>query len=90
MAETAGARRTFTQERLAQDVADVLYVEADEVDPEDSLLDQGLDSIRLMTLLEKWRADGADVGFADLAERPTLRAWAVLLDPAGADDRASA
>ncbi|MEU5919038.1 phosphopantetheine-binding protein [Streptomyces sp. NPDC047141] len=84
MADTAG-QQTFALERLARDVADVLYVEAEEVDPDESLLDQGLDSIRLMSLVEKWRAEGAEAGFVDLAERPTLRAWAALLaQPSGA------
>ncbi|MEU6488040.1 phosphopantetheine-binding protein [Streptomyces sp. NPDC046887] len=94
MADTAGAQRTFSIERLARDVAEVLYVDADEVETEESLLDQGLDSIRLMTLVENWRADGAEIGFADLAERPTLREWAELLDPAATSaagaDRAGA
>jgi aryl carrier-like protein len=40
---------------------------------DDDLLEQGMDSIRLMTL-----ADRLEVDFADLAERPTLRAWGEL------------
>ncbi|MEU9862516.1 phosphopantetheine-binding protein [Streptomyces sp. NPDC047971] len=84
MADTAG-QQPFTLRRLRRDVADVLYVEAEDIDPEESLLDQGLDSIRLMALVETWRADGAELGFVELAERPTLRDWAALLDrPAGA------
>ncbi|GAA4793132.1 phosphopantetheine-binding protein [Streptomyces sanyensis] len=82
MADTAG--QTFTRERLARDVADVLYVEADEIPVDENLLEQGLDSVRLMTLVERWRADGAEVAFVDLAERPTLAEWAALLAPAGA------
>lgn len=45
----------------------------------DDLFDAGLDSIRLMTVVERLRADGHDVSFVDLAERPTLNAWAELL-----------
>ncbi|MFC8172376.1 phosphopantetheine-binding protein [Streptomyces sp. NPDC057242] len=88
MADTAG-QQTFALERLARDVADVLYVEAEEVDPDESLLDQGLDSIRLMALVETWRADGAEVGFVELAERPTLRDWAALLGQPSGASRAS-
>ncbi|MGC5344261.1 phosphopantetheine-binding protein [Streptomyces sp. DT24] len=69
----------FTLDRLVRDVAEVLYIEPDEVSVDDSLLDQGLDSIRLMTLVENWRAEGARIGFVDLAERPTLEEWAALL-----------
>ncbi|MER5874244.1 phosphopantetheine-binding protein [Streptomyces sp. NPDC002044] len=73
---------SFTLDRLVQDVADVLYTEPCDVSLEEDLLDQGLDSIRLMSLIEKWRAEGAKVTFVDLAERPTLRQWAELLTPA--------
>ncbi|MEU1280946.1 phosphopantetheine-binding protein [Streptomyces sp. NPDC005805] len=83
MAETA-AQQPFALERLVSDVAEVLYLDTDEVEVDESLLDQGLDSIRLMTLVERWRAEGAEIAFVDLAERPTLTEWAALLDPAGA------
>ncbi|MER5967954.1 phosphopantetheine-binding protein [Streptomyces sp. NPDC002057] len=79
MVDTAG-QQAFTRERLTRDVADVLYVDAAEVEPDESLIEQGLDSIRLMTLVEGWRADGAEIGFVDLAERPTLDAWFELLN----------
>ncbi|MCM2392753.1 phosphopantetheine-binding protein [Streptomyces albipurpureus] len=69
----------FTPERLKRDVAEMLYVEPDDVLATESLLDQGLDSIRLMTLVENWRADGARISFVELAERPTLNEWAELL-----------
>ncbi|MGP3689703.1 phosphopantetheine-binding protein [Streptomyces sp. IBSNAI002] len=69
----------FTLDRLVRDVADVLYTEPSDVSLEEDLLDQGLDSIRLMSLVEKWRAEGARITFVDLAERPTLRQWADLL-----------
>ncbi|MFI7357793.1 phosphopantetheine-binding protein [Streptomyces avidinii] len=72
----------FTLDRLVRDVADVLYTEPADVCLEEDLLDQGLDSIRLMSLVEKWRAEGARISFVDLAERPTLRQWAELLTPA--------
>lgn len=50
---------------------------------DDSLLDSGLDSVRLMMLVDRLQERGADVGFADLAERPTLRAWVELLEARG-------
>ncbi|MFD6967556.1 phosphopantetheine-binding protein [Streptomyces sp. NPDC059979] len=76
------ASPSLTLERLVRDVADVLYTEPSDVSLEEDLLDQGLDSIRLMSLVEKWRAEGATVTFVDLAERPTLRQWADLLTAA--------
>ncbi|MGW6981618.1 phosphopantetheine-binding protein [Streptomyces sp. NPDC054932] len=76
------ASPSFTLDRLVRDVADVLYTEPSDVSLEEDLLDQGLDSIRLMSLVEKWRAEGARISFVDLAERPTLRQWAELLTAA--------
>ncbi|MFF4444246.1 phosphopantetheine-binding protein [Streptomyces sp. NPDC001502] len=75
------ASPSFTLDRLVRDVADVLYTEPSDVSLEEDLLDQGLDSIRLMSLVEKWRSEGARISFVDLAERPTLRQWAELLTP---------
>ena len=47
---------------------------------ESDLLDEGLDSIRIMTLVEKWRRDGQNISFVDLFEDPTIAAWADLLN----------
>lgn len=69
----------LTLDRLRLDVAAVLGLPAEAVAVDVPLPEQGLDSIRLMTLAEQWRARGAAVTFADLAERPTLTAWGELL-----------
>jgi aryl carrier-like protein len=66
-------------DRIRADVADALGEPPADIGDADDLLDRGLDSIRLMSLVERWRAEGAEVGFIDLAERPTLEAWARLL-----------
>uniref|UniRef100_UPI003F491805 phosphopantetheine-binding protein n=1 Tax=Streptomyces sp. CA-141956 TaxID=3240051 RepID=UPI003F491805 len=60
---------------MRREVADLLGLPAEQVAADVSLLDQGLDSIGLMTLVERWRANGAEVTFADLAEHPTLNQW---------------
>ncbi|MFB7867568.1 phosphopantetheine-binding protein [Streptomyces sp. NPDC056069] len=67
--------------KLRLDVAAVLGVRPTAVAVDVPLHDQGLDSIRLMTLVEQWRARGAAVTFADLAERPTLNEWSAWLTP---------
>ncbi|MFF8960219.1 phosphopantetheine-binding protein [Streptomyces sp. NPDC014894] len=79
-APDAPTHDAFALERLVRDVAEMLYVEPEDVDVAESLLDQGLDSIRLMTLVENWRTDGARISFVELAERPTLQEWAALLN----------
>ncbi|GGK35930.1 hypothetical protein GCM10010124_30750 [Pilimelia terevasa] len=67
---------TLTAERLRADVAAALDCPPAEVDAEADLQDLGLDSLRVMGLVEKWRGAGAsDLEFADLAEDPRLVAW---------------
>uniref|UniRef100_UPI003F4940B7 phosphopantetheine-binding protein n=1 Tax=Streptomyces chartreusis TaxID=1969 RepID=UPI003F4940B7 len=79
----------FTLDRLRKDIAELLYVDVEDVEVDEDVFHQGLDSVRMMALVEGWRADGAEAGFAELAEQPTLTAWASLLSTTGAP-RASA
>jgi bifunctional isochorismate lyase/aryl carrier protein len=65
---------------LVAEIASLLEVDATQLAPDDSLLDWGLDSIRLMSLVERLRAGGVPVSFEQLAELPTLRALARHLD----------
>lgn len=74
--------RGLCPERIRADVAELLQQAASELAEDANLLEQGLDSIRLMSLVERWRNEGADITFVDLAERPTLGAWLTLLSPA--------
>ncbi|WP_196484924.1 isochorismatase family protein [Burkholderia stagnalis] len=64
---------------IAAQVARSLRVPVASLRAGDNLLDAGLDSVRMMTLVEMWRAAGYDVTFVQLAEQPTLDAWARLL-----------
>jgi aryl carrier-like protein len=67
-------------ERIRADVADLLGCDPADIDPDEDLLDRGLDSIRLMSLIEQWRQAGATtLEFADLAEQPVLRHWEKLV-----------
>ncbi|GGT08230.1 phosphopantetheine-binding protein [Nonomuraea spiralis] len=68
-----------TAERLRAQIAELLYVEPAELGLHDDLLDAGLDSIRVMTLIEAWKREGREIGFPDLVDRPTIAAWAELL-----------
>ncbi len=61
------------------EVAELLGVSADAVDPGGNLVGQGLDSIRMMSLAGKWRRRGVDVDFAALAAEPTVEAWSLLV-----------
>lgn len=67
---------------LQAQVATLLDVQPDEVGPDESLLDLGLDSMRVLSLVEQWRADGVEVSFTDLAAEPTVAGWHRLLTAA--------
>ncbi|RZT85870.1 aryl carrier-like protein [Pseudonocardia sediminis] len=70
----------LTQERIRTDVAELLDCPPEDIGPEDDLFDLGLDSVRIMSLIERWRGAGAaGLEFADLAEEPVLRRWTEIL-----------
>lgn len=77
-------------EDIRAEVAELLGVDVDAVQPGSNLIGQGLDSIRIMTLAGRWRRQGVAVDFAALAETPTIEAWAQLVAAGGqgADQRA--
>ncbi len=70
-------------EDIRAEVAELLGVDVDAVQPGSNLIGQGLDSIRIMTLAGRWRRQGIAIDFATLAETPTIEAWARLVDAGG-------
>ncbi|MCU4746380.1 phosphopantetheine-binding protein [Streptomyces xiamenensis] len=73
------ASTSLTLDILRADVAEELYLDPGEISDDDNLLQAGLDSVRLLSLVDRWRRLGAHADFADLAERPTISAWWNLL-----------
>ncbi|MCP2163842.1 phosphopantetheine-binding protein [Goodfellowiella coeruleoviolacea] len=69
----------LTRESVRQSIADVLYVPADEIGDTDDLIQSGVDSVRIMSLIERWRDAGVEVAFVELAEAPSLDRWWELL-----------
>ncbi|MFG3259815.1 amino acid adenylation domain-containing protein [Streptomyces sp. NPDC048172] len=65
--------------RVSEAVAEVLGTRPAALAADDNLIRRGLDSIRTMALLGRWRAQGAEVDYAELAREPTLAAWSRLL-----------
>ncbi|WP_306515180.1 phosphopantetheine-binding protein [Corynebacterium sp.] len=65
----------MTLERLRSDIAQVLDCEPDSLADDVALTDQGMDSIRLVTLAESWRIAGYNVNFHTLFEQPFLHQW---------------
>lgn len=64
---------------IIADTARILEVDVDELDVSVSLVDQGLDSVRLMALVERWREENPDIDFVSLASEPLLEQWVELL-----------
>ncbi|MEV6909380.1 phosphopantetheine-binding protein [Amycolatopsis sp. NPDC051071] len=71
---------SLTAEKIHADVAELLGCDPAELTAETDLTDLGLDSMRIMGLVEQWRSDGADtLEFADLAEQPNLGHWTKIV-----------
>lgn len=66
---------------LRSDIAEVLELSPDSIALDSNLFDTGLDSVRLMLLVERWRGSGYSADIMDLAEVPTVNAWAKVLKP---------
>ena len=66
----------ITDDRALADIADLLYLEPGELDHEADLRDQGMDSVRVMELVEKWRAAGLpELDYIMLAEDQRVTHW---------------
>ncbi|KJJ40982.1 Isochorismatase [Bacillus subtilis] len=72
-------KEMFTCENIRKQIAELLQETPEDITDQEDLLDRGLDSVRIMTLVEQWRREGAEVTFVELAERPTIEEWQKLL-----------
>ncbi|GAB3507046.1 phosphopantetheine-binding protein [Amycolatopsis cihanbeyliensis] len=74
----------LSADRIRADVAGLLGCDPADIDASENLFDRGLDSVRVMSLVERWRAEGAtSLEFPDLAERPELGHWTAILGKEG-------
>jgi pyochelin biosynthetic protein PchC len=76
---------TLTLEDLRRIIAEMLKCEPSSIGDDDNLFEAGLDSIRMMRLAAMLRKHGISAQFTDLAEEPTLTAWAVYLGEGASD-----
>ncbi|WP_320774143.1 phosphopantetheine-binding protein [Streptomyces sp. CRN 30] len=73
----------LTLDLIRTEVADCLGEDPSDIPVDENLVDYGLDSVRIMALLERWRREHAvRADFADLAEQPAIEAWVPLLGAA--------
>lgn len=70
----------LSKERVREQVAGLLHEQPSAIGDHDNLVEvSGIDSVRIMAIAEKWRREGLDVNFIELAERPTIADWWTLL-----------
>lgn len=65
----------LTLESMRADIAAMLHELPEAIGNDDDLIDLGLDSMRVMSLVLKWSEGGLDLEFGELAERQTLAGW---------------
>ncbi|KWW13001.1 MULTISPECIES: isochorismatase [Peribacillus] len=69
----------LTLDGLRITIADLLGESPSDIGDHEDLVDIGMDSIRMMSLVEILRGKGAEINFMQMAEKPTLAAWWELL-----------
>lgn len=74
----------ITKDRMLADIARAMEMPSDEIGDDDNLFDLGLDSMRLMDLLQQWESAGLKVDFSRFYEIATLREWWQIAKDAGA------
>ncbi|MNC42977.1 Isochorismatase [compost metagenome] len=79
-AVSAPGAENGVKEVVREAVASLLQEHPSNLGDGDNLIEMwGLDSIRMMALVEKWRRDGVEITFIELAECPTITEWSSLL-----------
>nr|WP_092069133.1 phosphopantetheine-binding protein [Dendrosporobacter quercicolus]NSL47358.1 isochorismatase [Dendrosporobacter quercicolus DSM 1736]SDL86552.1 Aryl carrier domain-containing protein [Dendrosporobacter quercicolus] len=78
-AAAAAVSQCLTLQLVRQQVAELLDEGPSDIDDNEDLIDRGLDSIRIMSLVQKWRGIGVDVTFMKLGKKPTISNWWSLI-----------
>ncbi|WP_317203442.1 isochorismatase family protein [Janthinobacterium sp.] len=73
------ARPALSRAWLKTLLQEHIDAEEGEFDGDDNLMDFGLDSLQVMSLVAEWKKHGLTVKFEELAVKPTLNAWWDLL-----------
>ncbi|NPC94427.1 isochorismatase family protein [Bacillus sp. WMMC1349] len=71
--------QVLTKQTIREQIANLLLESPANISDNENLIDRGLDSVRMMSLIERWRHAGAEVTFVELAQEPTIDNWWRLL-----------
>lgn len=71
----------LTYDALKARILELTGVPPEDFDADAPLPDFGLDSIKVLELVEEWTAHGVDVGFPELLREPSLNGWWRVLAP---------
>ncbi|MEK5058976.1 isochorismatase [Paenibacillus sp. FSL H7-0326] len=69
----------WSSEQLRNQIANLMGIDKSELSDHEDLTLLGLDSIRIMTLVEEWRSSGMEITFVDLLDKPTIAEWSEML-----------
>lgn len=73
---------TLNRNDVLGGLATMLDVEPSALEENANLTELGLDSLRMITLVEGWRAEGVEIDFQELMANPTVGHWvATLTEP---------
>lgn len=78
----------LTLEIMREDIARIIALDAQDVGDDDSLIDLGLDSMRMMNLVVRWSQSVAGLEFSDLAEHVTVGQWWQVVERLQAEESA--
>ncbi|WKD57316.1 Isochorismatase [Corynebacterium capitovis DSM 44611] len=65
----------LSEATIIADIAEAVGAAPGGVDKNAPLEDQGLDSLGIVDLAEKWRSEGEEVDYFDLVALPTAQQW---------------
>ncbi|PHM50617.1 isochorismatase family protein [Xenorhabdus miraniensis] len=69
----------WTRERLRAEILPLLDDDCGDIDDHENMLDYGLDSVKIMSLVTRWNHENHNITFISLVKTPTLANWLALL-----------
>ncbi|WJV61197.1 isochorismatase family protein [Pectobacteriaceae bacterium CE70] len=77
---TTPSPMSYSPSRLRTELLPLLDDDSADIGDDENLLDYGLDSVNIMSLVARWRQAGHDLDFISLVKKPTISHWLSLLN----------